>query len=221
MPQQQRRMRRFGSATGVSVGVSAGALVLVALSAPPAAAATAAKPCPEGTDPASTIDNWKCQLDNIREDLEPKPTPSPTPTRPVVKKPPKKETGSTPKAPARKPKAPSRDGGANGPGGQLPPSAVAPQSAPGGLKPYSPGSAPDLPGVPGLLPAPEVAGSPAAYDGTMPQTRLTTPVAASERQDAPAITLWVAAAAGAAGAVGAVNISVLGRRLRYARGPRR
>jgi hypothetical protein len=212
MPQQQRRGKRLGSATAVSVGVSAGALVLVALSAPPASAAPAAAPCPEGTDPASTIENWKCQLDNIREGLEPKePVTSPTPKPSQTSAPPKKEPRPAPKAPARKPRTPSGDGG--GPAGQAPPG-VSPQTAPGGLRPYSPGSAPDLPG---LLPAPRVAGGP---DTTMPQTRLTAPVAASERQSAQA-TLWVAAAAGAAGAVGAVNISVLGRRLRHARETRR
>ncbi|MEW2360107.1 hypothetical protein [Spirillospora sp. NPDC029432] len=111
MPQQ--RLKRLGSATAVSAG---GALVLVALSAPPAAAAgRAAAPCPKGTDPASTIDNWKCQLDNIREGLEPKKpaTPAPSPTK--TAKPPKKETGSKPAPSKRRPKAPERNGRGNGP----------------------------------------------------------------------------------------------------------
>ncbi|GAA3978295.1 hypothetical protein GCM10023085_70910 [Actinomadura viridis] len=216
MPQQQRRLAQHGPRSrlgriGAASALSAGALTLMALSAPPAAAA-APRPCPKGTDPASTIDNWKCQLDNIRDGLEPKdPAPSPAPAPAPTKKPPKKTPETSPaKPPRRKADPPSgKDRGA--PGRQVAPPPMSPQSRPYSVQPYSTGGAPQLPG---LLPAPQVAGPQgAAQGGPMPRTRLTAPVAASERQDAPA-TLWVAAAAGAAGMVGAFNISFLGRDLR-------
>ncbi|NVI85735.1 hypothetical protein [Actinomadura sp. BRA 177] len=91
MPQ---RLRRLGSA---SAAVSAGALVLVL--AAPAPGAAAAEQCKKGVDPETTIENWKCNLGNLREALTPKsPTPTPTP-KPTPKKTssakPKKTTKST------------------------------------------------------------------------------------------------------------------------------
>src|SRR5688500_10469567 len=89
---RRQRFRRFGSTT---TAVSAGAMVLVFLGAPAAYAGTAAapKPCKKGTDPQSTLENWKCQLGNLRESLTPKKpqtTPKPTPS----KKPPLKSGSS-------------------------------------------------------------------------------------------------------------------------------
>ncbi|TDE11534.1 hypothetical protein, partial [Actinomadura sp. 6K520] len=70
MPQ---RLRRVGTA---SAAVSAGALVLVL--AAPAQPAAAAEECKKGVDPETTLENWKCNLGNLREALTPK-TPTPTP----------------------------------------------------------------------------------------------------------------------------------------------
>ncbi|MFC5749667.1 hypothetical protein [Actinomadura rugatobispora] len=214
MPQQQRRPGRPRRLLAVSV-VSTGAMALVVLNAPQAAAAGAPKPCPKGTDPASTIDNWKCQLDNIREGLQPKqpdPTPSPSPTK-STKPPQKKKPGES------KPKAPGHDsgssGGRSGTGGRaVPPVPPGPVPQTGESRPLTTADAPE---IPGMLPAPQVATGPQNEAGPATRTRLTAPVAASERQNDPT-TLWVAAAAGAAGAVGALNLSVLGRTLRRPRG---
>ncbi|WP_149258238.1 hypothetical protein [Actinomadura sp. K4S16] len=207
MPQ---RLRRLGTA---SAAVSAGALVVV-LSAPAAEAET----CKKGVDPQSTIENWKCNLGNLREGLTPKPTPTPTPSKTAKPVPEKstKKTRTPAKAPvkARKPaSAPS--------GGQGAASGPAPMTGPGGLKPYK-GQAPvTAPGLPGVLPTPEIAADPNAYanasGGTaaVPQTRLISPVAASGQDNGQ--MLLVAAAAGAAGAVGALHISVAGRALRRRR----
>ncbi|TMQ81479.1 hypothetical protein ETD83_41440, partial [Actinomadura soli] len=60
------RLRRLGSA---SAAITAGALVLL-LPAPAADAATT-DTCKKGTDPASTIENWTCNLGNLREALLP------------------------------------------------------------------------------------------------------------------------------------------------------
>ncbi|MWA00448.1 hypothetical protein F8568_008680 [Actinomadura sp. LD22] len=218
MPQ---RLRRLGTA---SAAVSAGALVLV-LAAP--AGEAAAETCKKGTDPASTIENWKCNLGNLRKALTPTPTPTPKPTPTEQTKKP-----AAPKAP-KKTKAPARSGRSSGSGGSGG-SGSAPSGGAGGgasamtggegLKPYD-GKAP-LPssGLPGVLPTPEIAADPNAYraaPGTaaMPQTRLISPVASSERDGDQ--MLWVAAAAGAAGAVAALNISVAGRSLRRSAAARR
>ncbi|XVQ07783.1 hypothetical protein ACQP1W_35110 [Spirillospora sp. CA-255316] len=214
MPQQQRRPDRPRRLLAASV-VSTGAMALVVLTAPQAAAAGAPKPCPKGTDPASTIDNWKCQLDNIREGLQPKqpdPTPSPAPSPTKSRKPPQKKPGTA------KPEAPGRGSGSSGGHGAgrqaAPPAPPGPVPHTGESRPFTTGDAPE---IPGMLPAPQVATGPQGDAGPATPTRLTTPVAASERQSDPT-TLWVAAAAGAAGAVGALNLSVLGRTLRRARG---
>lgn len=208
MPQ---RLRRLGTA---SAAVSAGALVLV-LAAP---AAEAAETCKKGVDPESTVENWKCNLGNLRESLTPKsPTPAPAPSRTVK---PEKSTKKT-RTPARAPaKAPRKTSSAPS-GGRGAASGPAPMTGPGGLKPYS-GQAPaTAAGLPGVLPTPEIAADPNAYrnvsGGTaaMPQTRLISPVAATGQDNGQ--TLLVAAAAGAAGAVGALNLSVAGRALRRRR----
>ncbi|NDU75876.1 hypothetical protein GWI34_25090 [Actinomadura sp. DSM 109109] len=207
-------LRRLGTA---SAAVSAGALVLV-LSAP---AAGAAETCKKGVDPESTVENWKCNLGNLREALTPKtPTPTPAPSRTVKPVPEKtsKKTREPAKAPAKAPRqARSAPGGGRAAGSSGP----APMTGPGGLRPYS-GQAPATgSALPGVLPTPEIAADPNAYrnaaGGTaaMPQTRLISPVAASGRDDGQ--MLLVAAAAGAAGAVGALNISVAGRALRRRR----
>ncbi|TDD59681.1 hypothetical protein [Actinomadura rubrisoli] len=208
MPQ---RLRRLGSA---SAAVSAGALVLV-LGAPSADAAASGRPCKKGTDPASTIENWKCNLGNLRDAINPPkspaPKPAPKPAKHTKKTSPKKNAGggkST--SPSRGSRAPSgTPGGGGGSGG-----APATMTGAGGLQPYK-GTAPS--GLPGVLPSPEVAADPNGYlpqSGTapVPQTRLISPVAASQHQGGQ--TAWVAAAAGAAGAVAALNISVVGRGLR-------
>ncbi|MEU8120799.1 hypothetical protein AB0C21_18985 [Spirillospora sp. NPDC049024] len=206
MPQ---RLRRLGTA---SAAVSAGALVVV-LAAPAAEAET----CKKGVDPQSTIENWKCNLGNLREGLTPKPTPTPTPTKTAKPVPEKstKKTRTPAKAPAKAPRKP-----ASAPsGGQGAASGPAPMT--GALKPYK-GQAPvTAPGLPGVLPTPEIAADPNAYTnasgGTaaVPQTRLISPVAASGQDNGQ--MLLVAAAAGAAGAVGALHISVAGRALRRRR----
>ncbi|KAB2348923.1 hypothetical protein [Actinomadura rudentiformis] len=213
MAQGRRRFRRFGSTT---TAVSAGALVLVFLGAPAAYAGTAAAPktCKKGTDPKSTIENWKCQLGNWRESLTPK-KPQTTPKPSPSKKPPLKPDSSGKGGKSSKGSgSPGKSGGDSGNSGQgQQGSGPATLSQPGSVRPYTP-SANTTPNLPGVLPTPEVAADPRAYmqqPGT-PQTRLISPVAASERQDGE--VMWVAAAAGAAGAVGALNLSVLGRRLR-------
>jgi len=203
-------LRRLGSA---SAAVSAGALVLV-LAAP---AANAAETCKKGVDPESTIENWKCNLGNLREALTPEsPTPTPTPTpKKTTQNTTKKTTRNTPTAPAKAPRRPaSAPSGGQGPG----PSAM---TGGAGLKPYTGGAPSAASGLPGVLPTPEIAADPNAYrnasGGTaaMPQTRLISPVAASGTGDDQ--MLLVAAAAGAAGAVGALNISVAGRAMRRRR----
>ncbi|SFO80026.1 MULTISPECIES: hypothetical protein [Actinomadura] len=209
MPQ---RLRRLGTA---SAAVSAGALVLL-LAAP--AEAAAAETCKKGVDPETTIENWKCNLGNLREALTPKspaPTPKPTPSKTVRPAPEKTSVKKPGRAPAKAPRKPSsKPGGAGG-------DAPAPMTGAGGLKPYS-GQAPSAAsGQPGVLPTPEIAANPNAYryasTGTaaVPQTRLISPVAASGADDGR--MLLVAAAAGAAGAVGALNVSVAGRALRRRR----
>ena len=217
----RQRIRRIGSA---SAAVSAGALVLV-LAAP--ASGAAAEECKKGVDPETTIENWKCNLGNLREALTPKsPTPTPTPTpKPTPKKTSQNTTTkTTKKAPAAPAKATRKPAAAPSGGGAAAPSGPAPMTDAKGLKPYS-GEAPSAaPGLPGVLPTPEIAADPNAYrdaaGGTaaMPQTRLISPVAAGGRDDRQ--LLLVAAAAGAAGAVGALNLSVAGRALRRRRAAR-
>ncbi|WP_192809339.1 hypothetical protein [Actinomadura montaniterrae] len=212
MPQ---RLRRLGTA---SAAVSAGALVLV-LAAP--AGEAAADTCKKGTDPASTIENWKCNLGNLRKALTPTPTPTPKPTPTEQTKKP-----AVPKAPApKKTKAPARSGGSgsvpSGGGAGSGPSAMTGGS---GLKPYDDKAPLPSSGLPGVLPTPEIAADPNAYraapgSAAMPQTRLISPVASSEHESDQ--MLWVAAAAGAAGAVAALNISVAGRSLRRSAAARR
>jgi hypothetical protein len=218
-------LRRLGTA---SAAFSAGALVLM-LAAPPAGAA-AAQECKKGTDPESTIENWKCNLGNLREALTPKtptPTPTPTPTKTTAKPAPKKTTaqsgkkttGGKAKAKPRRPAAPPSGGRAADPSGP------APMTGGAGLRPYN-GEVPRA-GLPGVLPTPEIAADPSAYrtgaGGTaaLPQTRLISPVAAGSGtgQDDGRLLL-VAAAAGAAGAAGALNLSVAGRALRHRRAER-
>ncbi|MEO3824510.1 hypothetical protein [Actinomadura sp. B10D3] len=208
MPQ---RLRRLGTA---SAAVSAGALVLL-LSTP--AEAAAAETCKKGVDPESTIENWKCNLGNLREALTPKsptPTPKPTPSKTVRPAPEKTSVKKPGKAPAKAPRKPSpkpRGGG----------DAPVPMTGAEGLRPYSGQAPPAQSGLPGVLPTPEIAANPNAYryasTGTaaVPQTRLISPVAASGADDGR--MLLVAAAAGAAGAVGALNVSVAGRALRRRR----
>ncbi|TYB41472.1 hypothetical protein [Actinomadura chibensis] len=207
MPQ---RLVRLGSA---SAAVSAGAIVLV-LSAGPADAA-AAEVCKKGTDPASTIENWKCNLGNLREAILPKSpaAPTPAPTKPASPAPPKKTSKTTPhKAPARTP--PRRAA----PRGAPPPSTMTDAR---GLRPYG-GAAPPSGTVapPGVLPPPEVADPDVYQTSGTPRTRLVSPVAAAEDGGA-ARTPWVAAAAGAAGAVAALHFSVAGRALRRRAAPAR
>ncbi|SNR82934.1 hypothetical protein [Actinomadura mexicana] len=211
MPQ---RLRRLGTA---SAAVSAGALVLV-LAAP--AAEASAETCKKGVDPESTVENWKCNLGNLREALTPKsPTPAPAPSK-TVKPVPEKSTRKT-RTPARAPAKAPRGTSSAPSGGGVAGSGPAPMTGPGGLKPYS-GQAPtSAAGLPGVLPTPEIASDPNAYrnvsGGTaaMPQTRLISPVAATGQDNGQ--MMLVAAAAGAAGAVGALNVSVAGRALRRRR----
>ncbi|WP_030167747.1 hypothetical protein [Spirillospora albida] len=222
MPQQHasgsagRRLVRLGSA---GTAVSAGALVLLIAGAP---AADAAQECKKGTDPASTLENWKCQLDNIRKELEPKPAPTPTPKpNPGPTKPADDgESRTDPVKEKPKPKPKPVTGGGSGGGGALPPaSGPSAMSGPEGLRPYSGATPSTAPGLPGVLPTPEVAGpnaAPASGGGAVvPQTRLIAPVAATRHENGE--MLWVAAAAAAAGAVGALHLSVLGRRVRTVR----
>lgn len=211
MPQ---RLRRLGT---TSAAVSAGALVLV-LAAP--AAEASAETCRKGVDPESTVENWKCNLGNLREALTPKtPAPTPAPTR-TVKTAPEKTTKKT-RTPAKAPaKAPRRTSSAPS-GGRAAAPGPAPMTGPGGLRPYSGQTPATAAGLPGVLPTPEIAADPNAYrnasGGTaaMPQTRLISPVAATGQDNGQ--MMLVAAAAGAAGAVGALNISVAGRALRRRR----
>lgn len=216
MPQ---RLRRVGTA---SAAVSAGALVLF-LSAP---AAGAAEVCKKGVDPETTIENWKCNLGNIREALTPKtPTPTPTPKPTQTKAAPPKTTPSkssgtrTSKAPAAKTRKPSS--APSGGGAAVPPATMTDSTVSRPLAQKPPSNAPGLPGV---LPTPEIAADPNAYQnppaGTvaMPQTRLISPVAASQQDNGQ--LLLVAAAAGAAGAAGALNLSVATRTFRRRRATR-
>ncbi|WP_067805517.1 hypothetical protein [Actinomadura formosensis] len=212
MPQ---RLRRLGSA---SAAVSAGALVLVL--AAPAGEAAAAETCRKGVDPESTVENWKCNLGNLRDALTPKspaPTPKPTPRKTGENKT-KRTTQRPVRAPAKAPRTPS---GLPGGGRGAAPSGPAPMTGGDGLKPYS-GEAPaGASGLPGVLPTPEIAAGPNAHQNSpggtaaMPQTRLISPVADSGEDNRQ--MLLVAAAAGAAGAAGALNLSVAGRALRRRR----
>ncbi|MEV4258596.1 hypothetical protein AB0J52_36025, partial [Spirillospora sp. NPDC049652] len=230
---QQRRLRRIGSA---ATAVSATALVMTVLGAPAAfagtTAASAAKPCKKGTDPATTLDNWKCQLDNLRDRVDHHNTPSPSPTKT--------------KAPAKPGKKPAGDGsgdhgggkggGGGGKGGGAPgntgggprvsvPSGSGPSvmsdQAPQPFATAAPtGSQSNLPG---LLP-PQVAGPDTVQPGAapVPQTRLVAPVAASERTEGDRM-LWVAGSAAVVGAGAARNISPHGPPMRprpRRRGPR-
>ncbi|XRQ15573.1 hypothetical protein ACN3XK_33235 [Actinomadura welshii] len=212
-------LRRVGTA---SAAVSAGALVLVL--AAPAQPAAAEEVCKKGVDPETTIENWKCNLGNLREALTPKtPTPTPEPTK-TTRKPAKKAAPSkkkaapsrTAKAPAAKPRKRSPAPRVQAPTGDAP----APMSAPGRAR-ANPGTTPPAPGLPGVLPTPEIAADPNAYQNlqastvAMPQTRLVSP-AATTRDDNGRMLL-IAAAAGVAGAVGALNLSVAGRTLRRRR----
>jgi len=195
--------------------VSAGALVLLFMGAPAAYADSSAveQKCKKGTDPASTIENWKCQLGNLRDKLTPKKpaaTPKPTPS----KKPPlKKGSGSDGSS-----KTPKKSSGSSGGTGGLPSGGnggATTLNAPGSVQPYSSKVPTTTPNLPGVLPTPQVAADPSAYQRTAaaPQTRLVSSAEATPPRNDVQI-VWVAAAAGAAGAVGALNISVLGRRLR-------
>lgn len=210
MPQ---RLRRLGSA---SAAVSAGVLVLV-LAAP---AAEAAETCRKGVDPGSTVENWKCNLGNLRDALTPKspaPAPKPTPRKTSEHKT-KKTTQRPVRAPAKAPRTPSGlPGGVRG----AAPSGPAPMTGGDGLRPYSGAAPAGAPGLPGVLPTPEIAAGPNAYQNSpggtaaLPQTHLISPVAGSGEDNRQ--MLLVAAAAGAAGAVGALNLSVAGRALRRRR----
>ncbi|GAA1591361.1 hypothetical protein GCM10009678_87000 [Actinomadura kijaniata] len=210
---QQRRFRRLGSATAVS----AGTLALVFLGAPAAHAGTAGTTqCKKGTDPASTIENWKCQWKNWQDSLKPKPKPTPKPTpkpKPSTKPPAKVDKDkSRPKPRDGAPKVRVPQGNPSAPGG------AAPMNQPEGLRPYKPGDAPAPANLPGVLPTPQVAdpGAFPAPSGAVPQTRLISPVAAADHDSTEMV--WVAAAAGAAGAMLGVNLSAVGRRLRRPRG---
>ncbi|TDD35403.1 hypothetical protein E1287_14075 [Actinomadura sp. KC06] len=198
------RLRRLGSA---SAAVTAGALVL--LLPAPAADAAAAETCKKGTDPASTIENWTCNLGNLREALLPtSPSPKPEPTPPKApEKPAKPAPGSGNKGAEPPEKAPGKAPSA--PGGEV-------SFGPSGSReftPYAGGPPPESSLPPGTLPAPELATAPNGH-GTdaQPQTRLVSPVAASGNDSGQ--MLWVAAAAGAAGAVAALNLNVAARALR-------
>ncbi|TDC56330.1 hypothetical protein E1281_07865 [Actinomadura sp. KC345] len=209
------RVRRVGTA---SAAVSAGALVL--LLAAPASQAAAAEVCKKGVDPETTIENWKCNLGNMREALTPKtptPTPKPTQSKTTKKTTASKNTGKrTSKAPARRPRTPAS--APSGGGAPAPPATMTGSRVP---QPYSENAPATTPGLPGVLPTPEIAADPNAYQDPQartvagPRTRLVSPVAASQRDDGR--MLLVAAAAGAAGAVGALNLSVLSRGLRHRR----
>ncbi|MCP2341481.1 hypothetical protein [Actinomadura rupiterrae] len=224
---QQRRFVRLGSA---ATAVSATALVITAFGAPAASAeaasASAAKPCKKGTDPKSTVENWKCQLDNLRDRFDHHNTPSPTPTKSHdkdINRPGGDGTGG------------GGDKNGNGGGGDK-----APNNGNGGPRTSVPsGNGPTLmdnqapqpfpsgtpngqqPNVPGLLPAPQVAGPGAQPVGSqpVPQTHLVSPVAASERTEGGQM-LWVAGAAAVVGAAAALNLSHIGRQIRRRPGRR-
>ncbi|MFC4909424.1 hypothetical protein [Actinomadura gamaensis] len=230
MPQQQRFLRLGSAATAVS----ATALVMAAFGAPAASAetagATSAKPCKKGTDPKSTIDNWKCQLDNLRDHFDHHNTPSPTPTKSHDKDGDapggdgngsgggKKDDGGGGKAPK---------GGGNGNGGG-PRTSVPTGNGPTLMddqapRPFS-SSTPtgQQQNFTGLLPAPQVAGPngvPQAGGQPVPQTHLVSPVAASERTGDGQM-LWVAGAAAVVGAAAALNLSHIGRQIRRRPGRR-
>lgn len=207
----QRHILRLGT----TAAMSAGALTLLLLTAPPAGA----DECPPGTDPESTLKNWQCQWDRLIN--KPSPTPPPkTPAKPPAKKPTKKPVAKKPvaKEPVRKsPKRPYTAPTGDGAVGTRTP--IAAYSRGVKLTPYTPGAGTDLPGV---LPQPNVAaaplpnGSPGDASAVL-HTRLVAPIAAAEQRQNDQM-LWVAAASGLAGAVGALNISVAGRRLRDTRG---
>src|SRR5437868_97053 len=113
-------LRRLGSAAAVS----AGALVL--LFAAPTAEAAGGRPCQQGTDPASTIDNVTCNVGNLLEVVVPKspeskPTPTPratpTATEQAKKNTPKQSSSKTPSSPKGlqgPSKVPSGGGGGGG-----------------------------------------------------------------------------------------------------------
>ncbi|GGV35350.1 hypothetical protein GCM10010182_69230 [Actinomadura cremea] len=223
-PERRSRARRLARAGTASAAVSAGALTLL-FTAPAVHAAGAAEVCEKGTDPASTIENWKCELGNIREALtsgEPSPGPSAPPSSAPAKP---SEPADEPEKPAPAPE-PERsgteeggggggsDGGSDGAGGAPPPE-------PEGLTGEAPAAltgaeAPAVPEPPGdVLPSPEVAPEPVA--APEPQTRLVAPVSATgERTDR---AVWVAAAAASAGAVAALHLSVAGRVMRGRHAP--
>jgi hypothetical protein len=198
----QGRFRRFGQVTTV---VSATTIALVVLGGP---SAYAEGQCKKGTDPKTTLENWKCQWDGLWKPKKPA-TPPKKPATPA--KPNKPNKPAKPKAKALK-APPARRGGASTPAiPQVPAGSTSTASRPGGLQPYNPNSAPELPG---LLPAPQVAGDATAYDRSapLPETHLISPVAAT--QPAGKQMLWVAIAAATAGAVGTMNLTVLSRRRR-------
>ncbi|MEV5831600.1 hypothetical protein AB0L25_39165 [Spirillospora sp. NPDC052242] len=208
-----RRLVRAGTA---SAAVSAGALALL-FTAPAAHAAAAPEVCKEGTDPASTIENWKCRLGNIRESLAPG-TPSPSPTPPPSSSAPAKpsEPSEEPEEPAPEPEPERSEAAGGGAGGAPPPVLEAPV---GDAPPAADVEVPAPEPAGGVLPAPEIAPEPVA--AARPQTRLVAPVAATGEQTDRAV--WVAAAAASAGAVAAVHLSVAGRvlRARHAAAPAR
>lgn len=210
---QERRFQRIDARRigRTATMLSASTFVLLLAGAPAHAGVTAAKPCPEPKNPAEVPAYWKCLWGNVQDGINPQPDPQ-EPQEPAPSKPPAKPKPSKP-APD-KPSKPDNSGNGSTPDrGRTPnSSAGAPTaySAPGGLRPYNPGSAPQ---VAGMLPAPQVApGAQASPSIGLGETRLVTPVAAYEQQKDQ--MLWVAVAAGAAGAVGAMNISVLTRRVR-------
>ncbi|MFC0041062.1 hypothetical protein [Actinomadura rayongensis] len=194
MPQRPR-FRRLGSAAAISAGAAA----LVLAGAPAASAQTAAAPrrCVKGTDPASTLENWKCQWEKWRDGL-PKPTapkPSKKPARkPAAKKPVAKHKPKPKAAPKPKPKKAPSGGG------------VTALSDP---VPYGTDAPVTTPPVPQVANRPTDAVTTSAGTAVAPQTRLVSPVAAAEPQEGR--MLWVAAAAGAAGAVGTLQLTVAGR----------
>ncbi|WP_026413015.1 hypothetical protein [Actinomadura oligospora] len=225
---QQRRLRRIGSA---ATAVSATALVVTVLGSPAAYAgtatttATAARTCKKGTDPKSTLENWKCQLDDLRDRIDHHNTPSPTPTRS--------------KPPAKTVKSPGGDGKGDNSGGGNGERDKAPQGNGGGGDGGGPrvnvptGNGPSLmsdqapqpfpaaapngrqSNLTGLLPAPQVAGPDGVQPGgaPVPQTRLVSPVAASEPTKGGQM-IWVAGSAAVIGAAAALNLSHIARQMR-------
>ncbi|MFC5187384.1 hypothetical protein [Actinomadura harenae] len=226
---QQRRLRRIGSA---ATAVSATALVMTVFGSPAAhagtsasaaAAAAAARPCKKGTDPASTLENWKCQLDNLRDRVDHHNTPSPTPT-------PTKKPGTSVKGPGGNGAGDHDNGGGGGGGGKTPkggdggggPKVTVPTgNAPSLMNDRPPqpltAAAPDgrETNLTGLLPTPQVAGpdgAPAA-GALLPQTHLVSPVAASEPTGGGQM-VWVAGSAAVIGAAAALNLSHIARTMR-------